>query len=108
MLATGHAKEERVLRIHLSLHIGLVRRDRLHTHRYSGHKDYNGTSTKGIQDTLKGQCKPRSNEIVNVTAYKQLVHLDLLEYIEKCKEVTVACNFGTAYDKCLSNAILLG
>ena len=34
--------------------------------------------------------------------------LTLYEHIEKCKEVTVACNFGTACDKHPRNAILLG
>ena len=68
------------------------------------------TSTKCILDTLKGHCKPRGNEKVATTAYKQLVQgdLGLQEYIEKCKEVTAACNFGTTYNKCLRNAILLG
>ena len=67
------------------------------------------TSTKYILDTLKGHCKPRSNEIVAATAYKQLVQGNhgLPEYIEKFKEVTATCNFGIAYDKCSSNAILL-
>ena len=35
------------------------------------------TSTKDIMDTLEGHCKPRSNEIVIATAYKQLVQGDL-------------------------------
>ena len=67
-------------------------------------------STKCLLDTLKGHCKPRSNEIVAATAYKQLVQgdLGLLKYIRKCKDVTAACNFGTVHDKCLKNAILLG
>ena len=52
------------------------------------------TSTKCILDTLKGHCKPWSNEIIAATAYKELVKgdLGLLEYIEKYKEVTAACN----------------
>ena len=60
-------------------------------------------------DTLEGHCKPRSKEIVATMAYKQLVQEDLglPEYIEKCKEVTAACTYGTEY-KCLRNAILLG
>ena len=60
-------------------------------------------STKCLLDTLKGHCKQWSNKIVAATTYKQLVQWDLglLEYIEICKEVTAACNFGTAYDKCL-------
>ena len=52
------------------------------------------TSIKCILDTPKGHCKPRSNEVVAATAYKQLVHGDLYlpECIENCKEVTAACN----------------
>ena len=60
-------------------------------------------------DILKGHCKPKSNGIVTATAYKQPVQgdLDLPESIEKySKEVTEACNFSTAYDKC--NSIQLG
>ena len=67
-------------------------------------------STKCLLNTLDSHCKPTSNKIVAATAYKQLVQgdLGLPKYIEKCKEVTAACNFGTAYYKCLRNAILLG
>ena len=59
--------------------------------------------TKCLLHTLKGHCKPRSNEIVAAIACKQLVQgdLGLPEYTEKCKEVTAACNFGITYDKCL-------
>ena len=58
-------------------------------------------STKCILDAIKGQCKPKSYEIVAATAYQQLVqgNLGLPEYIEKCKEVMGACNFEAAYDK---------
>ena len=68
------------------------------------------TSTKCIVDALEGHCKPRSNKIVAATAYEQLVQgdLDLLEQIEKCREVTAVCNFEATYDKCLKNAFLLG
>ena len=47
------------------------------------------TNTKSILDTLKGDCKPGSNEIVAATPYKPLVQGDLVlpEYIQKCKEV---------------------
>ena len=81
-----------------------------HAHIAVGLTGDNATSTKCILDTSKGHCKPRSNEIVAATAYKQLVlgDLGLLEYIEKCKEVTAACTFGAPYDKCLRNTILLG
>ena len=60
-------------------------------------------------NALEGHCKPRSNEIVVATAYRQLVQgdLGLPEYIEKCKEVTAACNFEAAYEKYLQNTILL-
>ena len=70
----------------------------------------NATSTKYILDTLTCHCKPRSNDIVAVTAYKQWVQEDpgLPECIEKCNNATVACSFGTAYDKCWRNSILLG
>ena len=46
------------------------------------------TSTKCLLDTLEGDFKPRSNKIVAVTAYKQLVQgdLGLLEYIENAKK----------------------
>ena len=59
---------------------------------------------------LNVTASPRSTYIVAGTAYKQPVQgdLDLPEYIEECKEITVACNFGGAYEKCLWNAILLG
>ena len=40
-------------------------------------------STKCLSDTLKGHCKPRSNEIVAATAYKVQGDLGLPEYIEK-------------------------
>ena len=75
-----------------------------------GLTDDNANSTKDLTDILEGHCKPRSNEIVTAMAYRQLMQgdLGLPEYIEKCKEVTVACNFDAAYDKCLCNAIILG
>ena len=68
------------------------------------------TCTKCILGALEGHCKPRSNETVAAKAYKQLVqgNIDLPEYIEMCREVTAACNFEAAYDKCPWNAILLG
>ena len=58
------------------------------------------TSTKCIQDLLNSYCKPRSDETVAATTCKQLLQgdLSLLEYVEKCKDVTVVCNFGTAYE----------
>ena len=58
---------------------------------------------KCILNAIEGHCEPRSYEIVAATAYKQLLQgdLGLPEYIENCKEVTAACNFATAYDKCL-------
>ena len=67
-------------------------------------------SMKCILDALKGHCRPRSNEIVAAKSYKQLVKGDvsLPEYVEKYNEVTVECNFRTAYNKCPRNAILLG
>ena len=45
-------------------------------------------NTKCLLDTLEGQCKPRSNEIVTATAYKQLLQGDLwlLYYIENAKK----------------------
>ena len=63
----------------------------------------NSDSTKYILDTPKGHHKPRINEKVVATAYKQLLQgdLGLPEYKEKCREVTV-------YDKCLQNVIVLG
>ena len=79
-------------------------RETVHTHieavGLTCHKAYNMIH---LPDTLKGHFRPRSNEIVAATAYKQLVQgdLGLPEYIKKCKEVTVVCNLGTAYDKCL-------
>ena len=68
------------------------------------------TSTKHILDVLEDHCKPQSNAIVAAMAFKYLVlgDLGLPEYIEKCKQVTAACNFGAAYDKYLWNAVLLG
>ena len=67
------------------------------------------TSTKCILDALEGHCKPISNEIVAAASYKQLVQgsLGLPEYIERCKDITAACNFEVAYGKYLWNAILL-
>ena len=52
---------------------------------------------------FEGHCKPRFNDIVAATTYKQLVQgdLGLLEFVEKYKEVTAACSFGIASDKCL-------
>ena len=69
----------------------------------AGLTDDNANSTKCILDTLKGHCKPRSNETVATTAYKQLAQgdLGLPEHTEKCKEVIAACHFCSRYDKCL-------
>ena len=70
------------------------------------------TITKHILDALEGHCEPRNNETETVaaTAYRHLVQgdLGLPEYIEKCKEVTAACNFEAGYEKYLWNAILIG
>ena len=75
-----------------------------------GLTDKNATSTKHILETIGGHWQPRSNEIVAVTAYNQLVHGDLAlpEYIEKFKEVTAVYNSEAAYNKCLWISILLG
>ena len=79
------------------------------THIKSVHLTGNdATSTKDILDALEGHCKLRNNEIVAVTACKQLVQgvLGLLEYIKNCKEITVAFDFEAPYDKCFRNVIL--
>ena len=75
-----------------------------------GLKGDDASSTKCIQDTLKGHCKLRSNEIVATRVYEQLVQgdLGLAECIEKCKEVKVAYNFGADHDISLRIAIILG
>ena len=63
----------------------------------------NSNCTKCILDNLKGHCITKSTKILAATAYNQLEQgdLGLPEYIEKCKHVTAAYNFGAAYDKCL-------
>ena len=50
----------------------------------------NVARTKCLLDTLEGHCKPRSNEIVAATVYKQLVQgdLGLPEDIGKAKETS--------------------
>ena len=102
--------EERAPRIHLSLHKGLVNGDRLGTHWIGRshrwlcykHKMHPGCPWRSLQ--------AQKQWIVAATVYKPLVQVDLglPEYIEKCKEITAACNFEAAYDKCLWNAIHLG
>ena len=53
----------------------------------AGVTDDDVTSTKHLLDTLEGYCKPRVNEIIVTTAYKQLVQGDLTftlpEYIRE-------------------------
>ena len=45
-----------------------------HTHiEVVGLTGYNVTSTKYILGIIEGDCKPKSNEIVAATAYRQLV-----------------------------------
>ena len=63
----------------------------------TGLMEHDATSTKHILDVLEDHHKPRSYVFAVATAHK----LCLQEYIEKFKEVTATCNFGTAYDKCL-------
>ena len=79
-----HGTEERSPRIHPLLHKGLVNRGQTHKEAVGPTGDY-AASTKCIFKTLKIHCKPRSNEIVAATAYKQLVKGEpsLPEYIEK-------------------------
>ena len=98
-----HGTEETTPRIHLSLHKCLVEGDG-HTHIEAvGLMGDDVNNMKCMLDALKGHYKLRSNEIVAATSYKQIIQADLglPEYIEKCKEVTAACNFGTSYYKCL-------
>ena len=68
-----------------------------------GLTDDNANSTKCLLDTFKGHIKPRSEEIVAASAYKQLGQgdLGLPEYIEKCSKSKMHAIFGIAYDKCL-------
>ena len=57
-----------------------------HAHREAaGPMGEDVNSMKYLLDALKDHCKPRSNEIVAATAYKQLVQgdLSLPEYIQK-------------------------
>ena len=63
-----------------------------------------------VLEVLESQCKPCSNKIVAAFEYKEHAQGDLIlpQFIEKCKLVTKACNFGEVEDKCLRNAILLG
>ena len=66
-----------------------------HAHIKAAAADLTGddvTSTKCLLNPQKGCCKLRSNERVAAIACKQPVQgdLGLLEYIEKCKEVTAA------------------
>ena len=91
----------------------MVRGDRTHTHTHIEAVGLTGdyaTSKKCTLNALNGHCKPRSNEILAATVFKQLVQgdLGLPKYIEKCKDVTAACTVGAVYDKSLRNAILLG
>ena len=47
-------------------------------------------SMKCILDALSGHCKPRSNETVAASAYKEQLQGDLgqSKYVQKCKAVT--------------------
>ena len=87
----------------------LVRGDRPHIESVCLQDD-DVNSINCILDALEDHWKPRSNEIVAATAFKQLVQgdLGLAEYIEKWKEIKAAWNFEATYYKCLWNAILLG
>ena len=55
---------------------------------------------------LKVTASPEGNEAVAATAYQQLVQgaLGLPECTEMCTEVTKACKFEVANDKCPWNA----
>ena len=68
------------------------------------------TSTKHNLDILEGHYKPRSNEIVAATTYKQLVQgdLGLPEYIEKCKEVQQHKTLRQPMTNVFGYGILLG
>ena len=104
-----HGTEERAPKLHLLLIKAWPEETGQTYIEFSGLTGYDATSTKCILDAPKGYCKPRSNEILAVTACTQLVQgdLGLPEYAEKYKEVTAACEFEAAYDKCLQKAILL-
>ena len=60
-------------RNHLLLHKGLFGGDGTTHIEAVGLMGDDANSTKCILDTLKNHCKPRSNEILAATAYKQLV-----------------------------------
>ena len=98
-----HGTEERGPRIHLSLHKGLIRGYRSQTHRSS--RSYRWHCS------LESHCKPRSNEIVAATAYRQLVQgdLGLPQYIKEMQRNHGSIQLlGIAYNECLRNDILLG
>ncbi len=65
--------------------------------------------SRKLNKVLESQCKLHI-KIVAALEHKQLTQGDLTlpQYIEKCKLVTKACNFGEAEDKCLRSTILLG
>ena len=59
----------------------------------------------------KEQCKPLGSKLLAATQYKVLTQgdMELLEYIEKCRQITNACGWPeNAKDMAPKNAILLG